>query len=104
VATILTKSGRVYLSGRRSLLVPPIVLAKKKRDFDPKKFIATIGDGRKVVAFPKKQTIFTQGEAADSVFYIQAGKVRLTVISEIGKEATLAACGASLDSGTEKIV
>jgi CRP/FNR family cyclic AMP-dependent transcriptional regulator len=44
---------------------------------------------RKVVAFPKKQTIFTQGDAADSVFYIQTGKVRLTVVSEIGKEATL---------------
>jgi CRP/FNR family cyclic AMP-dependent transcriptional regulator len=65
------------------------VLAKKKRDFDPKKFLATIGEGRTVVAFPKKQTIFTQGDAADSVFYIQAGKVRLTVLSEIGKEATL---------------
>jgi CRP/FNR family transcriptional regulator, cyclic AMP receptor protein len=65
------------------------VLAKKKRDFDPKKFLATIGEGRKVVTFPKKQTIFTQGDAADSVFYIQDGKVRLTVVSEIGKEATL---------------
>jgi len=65
------------------------VSAKKKRDFDLKKFLATIGEGRKVVAFPKKQTIFTQGDAADSVFYIQAGKVRLTVLSEIGKEATL---------------
>ena len=39
-----------------------IVLAKKKRDFDPKKFLATIGEGRKVVAFPKKQTIFAQGD------------------------------------------
>ena len=65
------------------------VLAKKKRDFDPKKFLATIGEGRKVVTFPKKQSIFTQGDAADSVFYIQDGKVRLTVVSEIGKEATL---------------
>jgi CRP-like cAMP-binding protein len=50
---------------------------------------ATIGAGRKVVAFPKKQTIFTQGVAADAVFYIQKGKVRLTVVSKIGKEATL---------------
>ena len=63
--------------------------AKKKRDFDPKRFLATIGEGRKVVAFPKKQTIFTQGDAADAVFYIQEGKVRLTVVSETGKEATL---------------
>jgi CRP/FNR family cyclic AMP-dependent transcriptional regulator len=53
------------------------------------KFLATIGEGRKVVAFPKKQTIFTQGEAADTVFYIQQGKVRLTVLSKVGKEATL---------------
>ena len=63
--------------------------AKKKRDFDPKEFLATIGEGRKVVAFRKKQTIFTQGDAADEVFYIQEGRVRLTVVSEMGKEATL---------------
>ena len=69
--------------------MPLLIAAKKKRDFDPKKFLATIGEGRKVVAFPKKQTIFAQGDAADSVFYIQGGKVRLTVVSEIGKEATL---------------
>src|ERR1700737_1468993 len=67
----------------------PTVPAKKKRDFDPRKFLATIGEGRKVVAFPKKQTIFAQGDAADTVFYIQEGKVRLTVVSKIGKEATL---------------
>src|ERR1700680_2907787 len=67
----------------------PSVPAKKKRDFDPKKFLATIGEGRRVVSFSRKQTIFTQGDAADSVFYIQEGKVRLTVVSKIGKEATL---------------
>ena len=65
------------------------VPAKKKRDFDPRKFLATIGEGRKVVVFPRKETIFTQGDAADAVFYIQEGKVRLTVVSESGKEATL---------------
>jgi CRP/FNR family cyclic AMP-dependent transcriptional regulator len=67
----------------------PTVPAKKERDFDPKKFLATIGEGRKVVAFPKKQTIFTQGDAADAIFYIQKGRVRLTVVSKVGKEATL---------------
>jgi len=67
----------------------PTVPAKKKHDFDPKKFLATIGEGRKVVAFSQKRTIFTQGDAADAVFYIQQGKVRLTVLSKIGKEATL---------------
>jgi CRP/FNR family transcriptional regulator, cyclic AMP receptor protein len=65
------------------------VPVKKKRDFDPREFLATIGEGRKVVAFPKKQIIFTQGDAADAVFYIQEGKVKLTVVSNVGKEATL---------------
>ena len=65
------------------------LLAKNNRDFDPKKFLATIGEGRKAVAFPKKQSIFAQGDAANAVFYIQEGKVRLTVVSKIGKEATL---------------
>ena len=62
---------------------------KKKRDFDPHAFLATIGDGRKVVAFEKMQTIFSQGDAADAVFYIQSGKVKLTVVSNNGKEATI---------------
>ena len=70
-------------------MAPPNTSAERKRNFDPKKFLATIGVGRKVVTFPKKQTVFTQGDAADSVFYIQEGKVRLTVVSKIGKEATL---------------
>ncbi len=70
-------------------MAPATTLAKKKRDFDPKNFLATIGAGRKVVVFPKKESVFTQGDAADSVFYIQEGKVRLTVVSKIGKEATL---------------
>jgi len=65
------------------------VPARKTRDFDPKEFLATIGEGRKVVVFPKKQTIFTQGDAADAVFYIQEGEVRLTAVSKTGKEATL---------------
>jgi CRP/FNR family cyclic AMP-dependent transcriptional regulator len=62
---------------------------KKKRDFDPNAFLATIGEGRRVVAFPRKSTIFAQGDVANAVFYIQEGKVRLTVVSKIGKEATL---------------
>jgi CRP/FNR family transcriptional regulator, cyclic AMP receptor protein len=61
----------------------------KECTFDPKEFLATIGEGRKVVAFPKKQTIFTQGDADDAIFYIQEGKIRLSVVSKGGKEATL---------------
>ena len=63
--------------------------AKSNRDFEPKKFLATIGEGRKTVAFPKRETIFVQGDAADAVFYIQEGKVQLSVVSKAGKEATL---------------
>ena len=70
-------------------MIATMALAKKKSDFDPRSFLATIGEGRTVVAFPRKQRIFAQGDAADAVFYIQEGKVRLTVVSKVGKEATL---------------
>jgi CRP-like cAMP-binding protein len=62
---------------------------KKSRTFNPKTFLATIGDGRKNLSIPKKEGIFTQGDAADAVFYIQKGKVKLTVVSKAGKEATI---------------
>ena len=62
----------------------------KNRGFDPDTFLATIGDGRKLLSVPKKDMIFAQGNAADAVFYIQKGKVRLTVVSKAGKEATIA--------------
>ena len=65
------------------------VAVKKKREFDPNTFLATIGEGRKILAVPKKQMVFAQGDAADAVFYIQKGKVRLTVVSKTGKEATI---------------
>jgi CRP/FNR family transcriptional regulator, cyclic AMP receptor protein len=69
---------------------PTAAKNKKGRPFDPNTFLATIGDGRRMVAVPKKQTIYTQGDEADAVFYIQKGKVRLTVVSKTGKEATIA--------------
>jgi CRP/FNR family transcriptional regulator, cyclic AMP receptor protein len=64
-------------------------VAKKKRAFDPNTFLATIGEGRKNLSVFQKQGIFTQGDSADAVFYIQRGKVRLTVVSKTGKEATI---------------
>jgi CRP/FNR family transcriptional regulator, cyclic AMP receptor protein len=66
-----------------------VMPAKKVDDFDPKKFLATIGEGRTEVAFLRKETIFKQGDDADAVFYVQEGKVSLTVVSKNGKEATL---------------
>jgi CRP/FNR family transcriptional regulator, cyclic AMP receptor protein len=73
----------------RGPLMTPAVAAKKRREFDPKTFLSTIEGGRIIAAFSKKQAIFVQGDSADSVFYIQAGKVRLTVLSTSGKEATI---------------
>jgi CRP-like cAMP-binding protein len=58
--------------------------------FDPVAFLATIGEGRRITPVAKKDGIFSQGDPADSVFYIQEGKVRLSVVSKIGKEATIA--------------
>jgi CRP/FNR family cyclic AMP-dependent transcriptional regulator len=66
---------------------------KKQREFDPHTFLATIGEGRKFVLFPKKHGIFSQGDAADAVFYVQTGKVKLTVVSKTGKEATIGIFG-----------
>jgi len=67
----------------------PAAIANKKREFDPNMFLATIGVGRKILAVQKKQSIFIQGDVADAIFYIQKGKVKLTVVSKAGKEATI---------------
>jgi Cyclic nucleotide-binding domain len=52
-------------------------------------FLDTIGEGRKALLFPKKQTVFAQGDPADAIFYLQNGKIRLTVVSKTSKEATI---------------
>jgi len=70
-----------------------IAAGKKIRSFDPRTFLATIGDGRKSLSISKKEPVYSQGDAADAVFYIQKGKVRLTVVSKVGKEATIAILG-----------
>jgi CRP/FNR family cyclic AMP-dependent transcriptional regulator len=67
----------------------PKVAAKKQIKFDPKTFLSTLNGGRKIEAYPKKQTIFVQGDSSNAVFYITEGRVRLTVVSEAGKEATI---------------
>ena len=61
-----------------------------KNAFDPKTFFAKVGAGKKTLEFRKNKTIFAQGDAADTVFYIQKGRVKLTVLSEQGKEAVVA--------------
>jgi CRP/FNR family transcriptional regulator, cyclic AMP receptor protein len=58
--------------------------------FDPRIFLAKVGTGKQVLEFHKNQHVFEQGDVADTVFYIQRGKVKLTVVSEQGKEAVVA--------------
>jgi CRP/FNR family transcriptional regulator, cyclic AMP receptor protein len=65
------------------------VTSAKKNDFNPRTFLSSIGKGREMVSFGKKSTIFAQGDATDGLFFIQEGKVQLSVVSESGKEATL---------------
>jgi CRP-like cAMP-binding protein len=57
--------------------------------FNPKTFLAKVGQGKTTLQAPKEQLIFSQGDAADAVFYIQAGRVKLTVFSQQGKEAVV---------------
>jgi CRP/FNR family cyclic AMP-dependent transcriptional regulator len=67
--------------------------AKQKRRFDPEIYLQTIGVSRQVQAFRKRQAIFSQGQAADTVMYVQKGSVKLTVVNESGKEAVVALFG-----------
>jgi CRP/FNR family cyclic AMP-dependent transcriptional regulator len=67
----------------------PVIRAKKRGEFDPKTFPSTIDGGRTIAAVRKDQKIFVQGDSSNAVFYIQKGKVRLTVVSNVGKEATI---------------
>ncbi len=60
---------------------------------DPKSFLAKVGDGRSIVKYSKEQVVFSQGDPADAVFYIQKGKVKITIVSEQGKEAVVAILG-----------
>ena len=61
--------------------------------FDPKNFLARVGDGKTVTEYQKDQIVFAQGDVAEAVFYIQKGRVKLTVVSEQGKEAVVGMLG-----------
>jgi CRP/FNR family transcriptional regulator, cyclic AMP receptor protein len=67
---------------------------KRSPRFDPRSFLAKVGEGRTISKYRKDQIVFSQGELADAVFYIQKGKVKITVISDRGKEAVVALLGA----------
>ena len=70
-------------------------MAKKAKTapFDPKVFLATVNGGRSISKYRMNQKVFSQGTPADAVFYIQKGKVKVTVVSEQGKEAVVAVLG-----------
>jgi CRP-like cAMP-binding protein len=82
--------------GLREAVIPRLISGipkSKRKAFDPKKFLAKVGEGRTIAAYRKKQPIFAQGDPADSLFYLQKGKVKLTVVSRHGKEAIVAVLG-----------
>jgi CRP-like cAMP-binding protein len=65
-----------------------------KPSFDPQVFLAKVGEGRTIADYQKNQNVFSQGDPADAIFYIQHGKVKLTVVSKHGKEAVIGIMGA----------
>jgi CRP/FNR family transcriptional regulator, cyclic AMP receptor protein len=69
------------------------VATKSQPPFDPKSFLAKVGEGRSIGAYHKEQIVIAQGDPADAVFYIQSGSVKVTVVSEQGKEAVVAMLG-----------
>jgi len=70
-----------------------ITIKRKTRDFKPRTFLSTTGKGREMLSYDKKAIIFAQGDKTGGVFFVQKGKVRLIVVSESGKEATLGILG-----------
>jgi len=66
---------------------------RAKPPFDPQVFLAKVGEGRTLADYKKNQVVFSQGDPADAIFYIQKGKVKLTVVSEQGKEAIIGLLG-----------
>src|ERR1700683_3685432 len=68
---------------------------KEKLPFDPKEFLSKVNGGQRIADYRKDQTVFSQGDPSDAVFYIQSGKAKKTVVSEQGKEAVVALLDAS---------
>jgi CRP/FNR family cyclic AMP-dependent transcriptional regulator len=67
--------------------------SKSGPPFNPKSFLAVVGEGRSIGRYPKDAIIFSQGDPADAVFYIQRGKLKVTIVSEQGREAVVAVLG-----------
>ena len=70
-----------------------VVRIKRRPSFGPQSFLAKVGEGRSIGKYRKGQFVFSQENPADEVFYIQRGKVKITVVSEQGREAVVAILG-----------
>jgi CRP/FNR family cyclic AMP-dependent transcriptional regulator len=79
------------------------VVEPRETAFDADTFLASSGLGRRVVQFRSKQLLFSQGDLADSIFYLQRGRAQLSVVSKKGKEATIALLSAGDFVGEESI-
>src|SRR5580704_9817474 len=99
IGKVIAAAARTGLVRLSSLMAPvsrkrkAVSKRKGKTSFDPKTFLTRVGDGRSLAKYRKGQIVFSQGETGDAVFYIQKGKVKVTVVSEQGKEAVVAILG-----------
>ncbi len=80
-----------------------MLIVRSDATFDPSVFLARAGLGRQIIDLKPKQTFFCQGDKADSVFYLQRGRAKLTVVSQTGKEATITLLGAGEFVGEESL-
>src|SRR3984893_14936384 len=88
------ENGRRMLTSQRPRSASVMPKKVKEIAFDPKVFLATVNGGRSKFDYREDGIIFSQGEAADAVFYIHKGKIKIVVTSEQGKEAVVAILGA----------
>jgi CRP/FNR family cyclic AMP-dependent transcriptional regulator len=80
-----------------------VVELRARPEFDLNSYLASIGVGRRIVRFEPKETLFAQGAAADFIFYLHSGSVRLVVVSDTGKEATVTILSAGEFIGEEAL-
>ncbi len=97
------RSSRNITSHRFSRKGDSSVFALEKPTFDAASFLASAGLGRRIVQLAPKQTFFTQGDSADAVYYLQEGRARVTVVSTVGKEATITLLAAGDFIGEESL-
>ncbi len=90
MSTRTTRQGRRPKSGKVAV---PSTVPSQRLPFDTNAFLAKGGEGRTVVDYRKDTIVFSQGEPADAVFYLRKGRVKLTVVSDQGKEAVVAILG-----------